>query len=152
MSNSIRQINKLFVGNLPWSVSHNELKKYFSEFGQIAQAIVMFDKNTGMSRGYGFVTFLNKEATDKVFNIESHILEGGRLNVQPSDSVYNNRSRHVVLPKELAKLVPKTHLMSEEQWRAIGVQMSPGWIHYMHHSPEPHILLFRRPIQGQPPN
>lgn len=55
------------------------------------------------------------------------------------------RFRHVVLPKELVRLVPKTHLMSESEWRAIGVQQSRGWIHYMIHKPEPHILLFRRP-------
>lgn len=54
-------------------------------------------------------------------------------------------SRHVVLPKELVRLVPKTHLMSESEWRAIGVQQSRGWVHYMIHQPEPHILLFRRP-------
>ncbi|XP_017154803.1 cyclin-dependent kinases regulatory subunit [Drosophila miranda] len=53
--------------------------------------------------------------------------------------------RHVVLPKELVKLVPKTHLMTETEWRSIGVQQSRGWIHYMIHKPEPHILLFRRP-------
>ena len=55
-------------------------------------------------------------------------------------------SRHVVLPKDIAKLVPKTHLMTENEWRAIGVQQSRGWVHYMVHQPEPHILLFRRPI------
>uniref|UniRef100_T1H4R9 Cyclin-dependent kinases regulatory subunit n=1 Tax=Megaselia scalaris TaxID=36166 RepID=T1H4R9_MEGSC len=54
--------------------------------------------------------------------------------------------RHVVLPKDISKLVPKNHLMSENEWRAIGVQQSRGWIHYMKHTPEPHILLFRRPI------
>lgn len=45
------------------------------------------------------------------------------------------RFRHVVLPKEMVKLVPKTHLMSEEEWRSIGVQQSKGWVHYMSHSP-----------------
>ncbi|XP_065209381.1 cyclin-dependent kinases regulatory subunit 1 [Planococcus citri] len=54
--------------------------------------------------------------------------------------------RHVVLPKEIARLVSKTELMSEAEWRAIGVQMSPGWVHYMIHRPEPHILLFKRPV------
>lgn len=54
--------------------------------------------------------------------------------------------RHVVLPKELVNLVPKSHLMSETEWRSIGVQQSRGWVHYMIHSPEPHILLFRRPL------
>jgi len=53
--------------------------------------------------------------------------------------------RHVILPKDIAKLVPKNHLMSETEWRAIGVQQSQGWVHYMMHEPEPHILLFRRP-------
>lgn len=59
--------------------------------------------------------------------------------------------RHVVLPKELEKLVPKTHLMSEQEWRSIGVQQSKGWVHYMTHQPEPHILLFKRLITSPPP-
>lgn len=41
----------------------------------------------------------------------------------------------MVLPKDLVKLVPKTHLMSEDEWRGIGVQQSKGWIHYMTHQP-----------------
>ncbi|CAH3106601.1 unnamed protein product [Porites lobata] len=53
--------------------------------------------------------------------------------------------RHVILPKELAELVPKTHLMTESEWRNLGVQQSPGWIHYLIHAPEPHVLLFKRP-------
>lgn len=56
--------------------------------------------------------------------------------------------RHVVLPKELVRKLPE-HLMSEGEWRTIGVQQSRGWIHYMKHSPEPHILLFRRPLPEQ---
>uniref|UniRef100_A0A8C3PSR7 Cyclin-dependent kinases regulatory subunit n=1 Tax=Calidris pygmaea TaxID=425635 RepID=A0A8C3PSR7_9CHAR len=35
--------------------------------------------------------------------------------------------RHVMLPRELSKQVPKTHLMSEEEWRRLGVQHSIGW-------------------------
>eukprot|EP00211_Chloroparvula_japonica_P020020 CAMPEP_0119132024 /NCGR_PEP_ID=MMETSP1310-20130426/11193_1 /TAXON_ID=464262 /ORGANISM="Genus nov. species nov., Strain RCC2339" /LENGTH=73 /DNA_ID=CAMNT_0007122631 /DNA_START=165 /DNA_END=386 /DNA_ORIENTATION=- len=54
--------------------------------------------------------------------------------------------RHVILPHDIAKLVPKGKLLTEEQWRALGIQQSPGWIHYAIHRPEPHILLFRRPL------
>ncbi|KAM9420250.1 cyclin-dependent kinases regulatory subunit 1 isoform 1-T1 [Salvelinus alpinus] len=43
--------------------------------------------------------------------------------------------RHVMLPKDIAKRVPKTHLMSETEWRNLGVQQSQGWIHYMIHQP-----------------
>lgn len=44
-------------------------------------------------------------------------------------------ARHVVLPRELAKQVPKSHLMSEDEWRRLGVQQSLGWVHYMIHEP-----------------
>ncbi|KAL4229393.1 hypothetical protein ACF0H5_012432 [Mactra antiquata] len=58
--------------------------------------------------------------------------------------------RHVILPPDISKLVPKNHLMTETEWRNLGVQQSPGWIHYMVHTPEPHVLLFRRPLPGVP--
>ncbi|ELW61817.1 Selenocysteine insertion sequence-binding protein 2 [Tupaia chinensis] len=47
--------------------------------------------------------------------------------------------RHVMLPRELSKQVPKTHLMSEEEWRRLGVQQSLGWVHYMIHEPGPEL-------------
>ncbi|XP_071450598.1 cyclin-dependent kinases regulatory subunit-like [Hetaerina americana] len=52
--------------------------------------------------------------------------------------------RHVILPADIARHVPKSHLMTETEWRNLGVQQSPGWVHYMMHTPEPHVLLFRR--------
>ncbi|VCX37056.1 unnamed protein product [Gulo gulo] len=39
--------------------------------------------------------------------------------------------RHVMLPRELYKQVPKTHLVLEEEWRRLGVQQSLGWVHYV---------------------
>ncbi len=40
---------------------------------------------------------------------------------------------HVILPKELAKTLPKSRLLSESEWRGIGVQQSRGWVHYAIH-------------------
>jgi cyclin-dependent kinase regulatory subunit CKS1 len=40
---------------------------------------------------------------------------------------------HVILPKELAKTLPKSRLLSETEWRGIGVQQSRGWAHYAIH-------------------
>ncbi|PRW57792.1 cyclin-dependent kinases regulatory subunit 1 [Chlorella sorokiniana] len=59
------------------------------------------------------------------------------------DSIYEYR--HVILPPDIAQCVPKGRLLSEPEWRALGVQQSRGWVHYSIHRPEPHILLFRRP-------
>ena len=54
--------------------------------------------------------------------------------------------RHVHVPKDVARLVPKNRLMSESEWRSLGVQQSPGWAFIiLIHEPERHILLFRRP-------
>ncbi|XP_066921775.1 cyclin-dependent kinases regulatory subunit 1-like [Clytia hemisphaerica] len=59
-----------------------------------------------------------------------------------SDEEYEYR--HVLIPKEMVKKVPKTRLMQENEWRDLGVTQSRGWVHYMQHHPEPQILLFRR--------
>ncbi|KAH8340722.1 hypothetical protein KR059_005304 [Drosophila kikkawai] len=63
-----------------------------------------------------------------------------------SDKYFDDKYeyRHVILPADLAKHVPKAHLMTETEWRNLGVQQSPGWVHYMVHAPEPHVILFRR--------
>lgn len=56
---------KLFVGNLPFNVGQNEIKELFAKFGEIAEAVVITDKYSGRSKGFGFVTFNNKEDADK---------------------------------------------------------------------------------------
>ncbi|KAI5651809.1 cyclin-dependent kinase regulatory subunit domain-containing protein [Phthorimaea operculella] len=63
------------------------------------------------------------------------------------DDVYEYR--HVILPPDIARLVPKSHLMTETEWRNLGLQQSPSWLHFMVHNPEPHVLLFRRPLKEE---
>ncbi len=46
--------------------------------------------------------------------------------------------------------LPRNRLLSETEWRSVGVQQSRGWMHYAIHRPEPHILLFRRPLGTDP--
>jgi cyclin-dependent kinase regulatory subunit CKS1 len=41
------------------------------------------------------------------------------------------RNRHVVLPKQIIKWIPHSGLLSEEQWRKLGIKQSKGWAHYM---------------------
>ena len=49
--------SKLYVGNLPFSVTTDDLKSHFSSHGEITDAIVLTDRETGRSRGFGFVTY-----------------------------------------------------------------------------------------------
>lgn len=47
--------NKLYVGNLPYSVRDNDLEQAFAQFGSVASAKVMMERDTGRSKGFGFV-------------------------------------------------------------------------------------------------
>ena len=51
-------MRKLFVGGLPWSTTTDTLKKHFEQYGEIEEAAVIFDKETGKSKGFGFVSHI----------------------------------------------------------------------------------------------
>lgn len=48
-------MKKLYVGNLAWATTDEDLKQLFSEFGAVASAVVITDRESGRSRGFGFV-------------------------------------------------------------------------------------------------
>lgn len=50
-------IKKIFVGGLAHSVNDDAMKEFFGKYGTVLDATVMYDRNTGKSRGFGFVTF-----------------------------------------------------------------------------------------------
>nr|ABR23440.1 RNA binding protein [Ornithodoros parkeri] len=78
---SLRQGLRVFVGNLSWTVGKKELRDYFSQFGYVSSAMVIFDKDTGMSKGYGFVRFGNKDGYINATRQQQHDLEGNTLSV-----------------------------------------------------------------------
>lgn len=59
---------KLFVGNLPWEVSSEELGQFFSQFGAIEEAVVITNRNDGKSQGYGFVRFISEDSAKKAID------------------------------------------------------------------------------------
>lgn len=62
----INSVSKLFVGNLPWTVDVLELKEKAGEFGEVRSANIVTDPETGLSRGFGFVTMINEEQAQHV--------------------------------------------------------------------------------------
>jgi RNA recognition motif-containing protein len=53
--------SKIYVGNLPYSVTDSSLKSNFAEFGSVSSAKVMMDRDTGTSKGFGFVEMASAE-------------------------------------------------------------------------------------------
>lgn len=73
---------KLYVGNLPFSVTEESLKKAFSEFGDIEEANLIVDKFSNRSKGFGFVTFSDDEAAKKaIAEMNEKDFEGRPLKV-----------------------------------------------------------------------
>lgn len=56
---------KLFVGNIDWGTTDDEMKDLFAEYGEIEECIIIKDRATNRSKGFGFVTFVNDEDADK---------------------------------------------------------------------------------------
>lgn len=81
----VKGIQRLFVGNLPWTVGNKEFMLYFSQFGPIQQATVVFDRQTGFSKGYGFITYGTRDGYNSAANKQVHQLDGRVLTVQPSN-------------------------------------------------------------------
>jgi RNA recognition motif-containing protein len=57
--------NKLFVGNLAWEATADDLKETFGPYGTVTDAFVATDKFSGRSRGFGFVTFETEESAQE---------------------------------------------------------------------------------------
>lgn len=73
---------KLYVGNLPFTVTDNELREMFAEAGNVSSAKVITDRATGQSRGFGFVEMETKLEGQKAISMfNSRTIEGRALTV-----------------------------------------------------------------------
>ncbi|MBT7102356.1 RNA-binding protein [archaeon] len=91
---------KLYVGNLPWSIDDKGLSELFASYGDIEEAVLIKDKFSGRSKGFGFVTFTDDGAAQKAIDeMNKKEVEGRPLTVSeakpmvPRDNAprYNDR-------------------------------------------------------------
>ncbi|MDM0120935.1 RNA recognition motif domain-containing protein [Variovorax arabinosiphilus] len=73
---------KLYVGNLSYSIRDNDLEQAFGEFGAVTSAKVMMERETGRSKGFGFVEMgTDAEALAAIEGLNGHSLDGRALTV-----------------------------------------------------------------------
>lgn len=97
----VSRTKKIFVGGIPLTLTEDEMREYFSNYGEIVELQIMLDHVTGRSRGFGFVTFDSEEAVDKIFvDGQLHELGGKQVEIKRAepkraggDFAYDNRSR-----------------------------------------------------------
>ncbi len=76
------QKQNLFVGSLAYATTDDGLKEFFEQIGEVERAKVATDRETGRSRGFGFVTFVNEDDNQKaVDQLDGKELDGRTINV-----------------------------------------------------------------------
>ncbi|KAG7031855.1 putative RNA-binding protein ARP1 [Cucurbita argyrosperma subsp. argyrosperma] len=73
-------LTKVFVGGLAWETPKEAMRDHFEKFGDILEAVIITDKLTGRSKGYGFVTFKDAESAKKACEDSAPIINGRRAN------------------------------------------------------------------------
>ncbi len=68
----------IYVGNLPWSASEQELSDSFGEFGTVEKATIIVDRESGRSKGFGFVTMNDNEEANNAIDALNGTDFGGR--------------------------------------------------------------------------
>ncbi|CAN4112872.1 unnamed protein product [Withania somnifera] len=73
-------LTKVFVGGLAWETPKEAMREHFDKYGDILEAVIISDKLTGRSKGYGFVTFKDAESAKRACEDANHIINGRRAN------------------------------------------------------------------------
>lgn len=71
---SNKQECKVFVGGLSWETNDQKLRMYFENYGNVTEAFVNYDRNTGRPRGFGFVVFDDPAVADRVV-LQPHTID-----------------------------------------------------------------------------
>ncbi|MBS4006871.1 MAG: RNA-binding protein [Clostridium sp.] len=68
----------IYIGNIPWSLSEDQLKEYFSQHGQVLSARIITERATGRSKGYGFIE-VSAESAEKIIDLNGTEMDGRKL-------------------------------------------------------------------------
>jgi len=149
----VRRKTRIFVGGLKFASEDHVLHDYFATFGKIKEAVVIRDRKTGLSKGYGFVTMLEDVPALKAIVDKSPKLDGRRCNV---NLAYIGQKKKPLSKKSYPKLrdiqhlppqiypngimVPPAVMMPDGQYYHIGMQPMPG-----------HQPVYQIPLEAPPP-
>ncbi|RLN43202.1 RNA-binding protein CP29B, chloroplastic-like [Panicum miliaceum] len=81
------EANRVYVGNLSWGVDNSALANLFNEQGEVLEARVIYDRESGRSRGFGFVTYgSSEEVENAISNLDGAELDGRQIRVTVAES------------------------------------------------------------------
>ncbi|XP_030441562.1 probable RNA-binding protein ARP1 isoform X2 [Syzygium oleosum] len=146
-------LTKVFVGGLAWETPKEAMREHFEKYGEILEAVIILDKVTGRSKGYGFVTFKDPEAAKKACEEAMPVINGRRANCNlaslgarrpksaavaaatppPPPPPLPQQGSNIVGPRSIMASTPANHQM---QWYyPAGTPALP--YHHQHHQAVP---------------
>ena len=84
---------KIYVGNMPFNMDEAQLRDLFAEYGEVGSANVITDRETGRSRGFGFVEMADEEGKNAISSLADQEIGGRRLNVNEARPRENRNNR-----------------------------------------------------------
>ncbi|XP_018472977.1 heterogeneous nuclear ribonucleoprotein 1 [Raphanus sativus] len=89
-------LGKLFIGGISWDTDEERLREYFTNYGEVVEAVIMRDRATGRARGFGFIVFADHSVAERVI-LEKHIIDGRTVEAKkavPRDDHQQVLKRH----------------------------------------------------------
>ncbi|XP_041362177.1 RNA-binding protein 24-B-like isoform X2 [Gigantopelta aegis] len=130
---------KIFVGGLPYHTTDQSLREYFDKFGDIEEAVVITDRQTGKSRGYGFVTMSERVAAERACKDPNPIIDGRKANVNlaylGAKPRGNLQSSLPVALKSGIPVIPGQYGYPQYVYPSTAYLTSQGMLAAMPHSP-----------------
>ncbi len=83
---------KIYVGNLPFSATEESLRAHFAQHGEVHSVAIITDRDTGRSRGFGFVEMSDADAGNAIAALDQSELEGRSLKVNEAKPREDRRS------------------------------------------------------------
>jgi len=149
---------KLFVGNLNYATTQRTLNTYFEQFGDIQECVIIFDRPTSKSRGFGFVTYHDASAAQAALREPNPLIDGRRINInlailgaksrEPShlNAGSGTGTAHAMLADPVLAHMPTMY----NPYQANAYMMSPyAWQHA--YGPNGGILPMHMPMMGYAP-
>uniref|UniRef100_A0A803MEL7 RRM domain-containing protein n=1 Tax=Chenopodium quinoa TaxID=63459 RepID=A0A803MEL7_CHEQI len=149
-------LTKVFVGGLAWETPKQALYEHFEKFGEILEAVIISDKITGRSKGYGFVTFKEPEAAKKACEDATPTINGRRANCNlaalgarrpPRSSSTTPQPHQRYSPTYIAADVGYNHKLSYSG----GAYINGGHYHPQMYPAHIYQSTSSGPITAQPP-
>ncbi|KAI5654851.1 hypothetical protein M9H77_32038 [Catharanthus roseus] len=129
---------KVFVGGLAWETPTDVMRRYFEQFGEILEAVIITDKNTGKSKGYGFVTFRDPESARRACVDPNPMIDGRRANCniaslgRPRPSPPRGRTQVIGNPYQgsaMAQGGGGASSSSSSSYSGVGTPLAPPQVH-----------------------